>query len=56
MIGHFWALYTQDMAHRHVLIGYAFAWLIQLAYLALVLRSSRRKPEGSSPDNSTGLQ
>ncbi len=37
----FWATYTHDMAHRHVLIGYGFAWLVQLAYLASVLRRSR---------------
>ncbi len=35
-----WALYTHDMAHRHVLIGYAFAWIVQLGYLSFVLRRS----------------
>ncbi len=37
----FWSTYTSDMAHRHVLIGYAFAWAIQLGYLTYVLCSSR---------------
>ena len=39
-MSHFWALYTSDMAHRHVLIGYVFAWVIQLGYLFSVLRRS----------------
>ncbi len=51
MSGHFWTVYTHDMAHRHVLIGYAFAWLIQLAYLGLVLRS-RSGPEKTPRDGS----
>ena len=38
----FWATYTHDMAHRHVLLAYAFAWLLQLGYLATVLRRSLR--------------
>ena len=39
----FWAVYTQDMAHRHVLLAYAFAWVIQLLYLAFVLARSRSR-------------
>ncbi len=39
----FWATYTHDMAHRHVLLGYGFAWLVQLGYLGLVLRGRRRR-------------
>ena len=44
-MSHFWTLYTGDMAHRHVLIGYVFAWTIQLGYLISVLRrpGSRKK-------------
>ncbi len=38
----FWATYTHDMAHRHVLLAYGFAWLLQLGYLGLVLLRSRR--------------
>ena len=45
----FWATYTQDMAHRHVLIGYAFAWVIQIGYLVSVLRRSGGK-HGPPPD------
>jgi hypothetical protein len=37
----FWAKYTADMPHRHVLLAYAFAWAIQLAYLAFVFLRSR---------------
>lgn len=37
----FWATYTQDMSHRHVLLGYGFTWLIQLGYLVFALRRSR---------------
>ena len=40
-MSHFWALYTRDMAHRHVLLGYAFAWLAQLGYLACGLSPPR---------------
>ena len=40
-MSHFWAIYTQDMAHRHVLIGYGFTWLVQLGYLAFVLSRPR---------------
>lgn len=36
----FWAAYTHDMPHRHVLLGYAFAWALQLGYLVSVLRRS----------------
>lgn len=44
----FWAGYTHDMAHRHVLLAYGFAWAIQLAYLAFVaLRSRGRSHSGS---------
>ncbi len=44
MIG-FWTKYTADMAHRHVLLAYGFAWAIQLAYLAFVfLRSRSNRP------------
>jgi hypothetical protein len=38
----FWTTYTHDMAHRHVLLAYAFAWLLQLGYLGTVLTRSRR--------------
>ena len=37
----FWSTYTHDMAHRHVLLSYGFVWMIQLGYLAFVLRRSR---------------
>ena len=37
----FLVTYTHDMAHRHVLLGYGFAWLIQLGYLVFALRRSR---------------
>ena len=40
-MSHFWSIYTQDMAHRHVLFAYAFAWCIQLGYLAFVFTRSR---------------
>ena len=40
----FWALYMHDMAHRHVLLGYGFAWLIQLGYLFSVWY---RSPKGT---------
>lgn len=46
----FWHTYTQDMAHRHVLLGYAFAWLVQLGYLGLVLRGWRRSKTLPSSD------
>lgn len=39
----FWHKYTADMAHRHVLLAYAFAWAIQLAYLFFVLTRSRTR-------------
>ena len=42
----FFHTYTQDMPHRHVLLGYGFAWLIQLGYLAFVILRSR---SASSP-------
>ena len=46
----FWAAYTHDMAHRHVLLGYAFAWMLQLGYLASVLKRSPPGPkDGSGP-------
>ena len=38
----FWLKYTADMAHQHVLLAYAFVWLVQFIYLALVLRRGRR--------------
>jgi hypothetical protein len=41
-MNHFWATYTQDMPHRHVLLSYGFAWLIQLGYLASVVVRSKR--------------
>ncbi len=44
-----WALYTHDMAHRHVLIGYAFAWAVQLGYLGFVLRRSGTNTTNRSP-------
>ncbi len=44
----FWATYTSDMPHRHVLLGYGFAWAVQLGYLVSVLR--RATP--SSKENS----
>ena len=37
----FWVAYTQDMAHRHVLLAYGFAWGVQLGYLGFVLLRSR---------------
>ena len=47
----FWAVYTHDMAHRHVLLGYSFAWLLQLGYLASVLwRSRSNETPGSAHD------
>ena len=39
----FWATYTYDMAHRHVLLAYGFTWLIQLGYAGFVLRRSRSR-------------
>ncbi len=46
----FWATYTSDMPHRHVLLGYAFAWALQLGYLVSVLRRSAREAnDGSDP-------
>lgn len=39
----FWARYTADMPHRHVLLAYGFAWAIQLVYLGFVLVKSRTK-------------
>ncbi len=45
----FWATYTQDMPHRHVLIGYAFAWTVQIGYLLSVLRRSTGKGKTPSP-------
>ncbi len=39
----FWAAYTRDMAHRHVLLAYGFAWAVQLGYLAFVLFRSRAR-------------
>lgn len=38
----FWNTYTADMAHRHVLLAYGFAWAIQLAYLGFVALRSRK--------------
>ena len=46
-----WALYTHDMAHRHVLIGYAFAWAIQLGYLCFVLRQRSQNPSDRPPQS-----
>lgn len=37
----FWARYTADMPHRHVLLAYGFAWAIQLGYLVFVLSRAR---------------
>lgn len=37
----FWALYTSDMGHRHVLLGIGFAWAIQLLYLVYILSRSK---------------
>lgn len=42
----FWSTYTADMAHRHVLLAYGFAWAIQLGYLAFVVR---KRGSGGSP-------
>ncbi len=56
MSANFWAQYTHDMAHRHVLIAYAFAWLIQLLYLALVLRRSWSGRQKISQDGSSGVR
>ncbi len=44
----FWAVYTHDMAHRHVLLAYGFAWAVQLGYLAFVTTRSRRGPGSGS--------
>lgn len=54
-MSHFWATYTQDMAHRHVLIGYGFAWLVQLGYLGIVLRQSKTKSGDSARKSTRGL-
>jgi hypothetical protein len=40
---HFWTNYTADMAHRHVLLAYGFAWAIQLVYLAFVALRARNR-------------
>ena len=50
----FWSTYTHDLAHRHVLIGYAFAWLIQIGYLLLVLR--RSVGNGKTPPDSKRIR
>ena len=50
----FWSLYTGDMAHRHVLIGYAFAWVVQIGYLLSVLRRSSwngKSKSGKTPSD-----
>jgi hypothetical protein len=44
-VGSFWAKYTADMEHRHVLLAYGFCWAIQLAYLAFVLVKARSRSQ-----------
>ena len=48
----FWATYTHDLAHRHVLFAYGAAWILQLSYLFFVLR--RRQAVGKTETQSPG--